>query len=226
MSTRPDCYGAIAVRRGLYAIADADACERVGAPLEETALALVEARPAAVQLRWKGAPAGAFLAVCRRVLARGRARGVLVIVNDRVDVACLAGADGVHLGQGDLPVDAARTLLPPGALIGLSTHDLTQVKQGLQSGADYLGFGPVFPTGSKLRPDPVVGLAGLEAACRLAAGTPVVAIGGVRRETVPDIRTAGAHAVAMIGELLGPDGSPPTVRERAAHLDRDFREER
>lgn len=214
----------VEMRAGLYAIADADACRRAGCALEETALALIEAGPVALQLRWKGAEAGAFLAVCRRVLAAGRARGVPVIVNDRVDLARLVGADGVHLGQDDLPLEAARALLPAGTLVGISTHDASQVEAALAAGADYLGFGPVFPTDSKEVLDPLVGLAGLRAAVRIAAGTPVVAIGGISRARLKDVREAGARAVAVISDLLQEGTGAQAIEIRASQLDRAFQE--
>jgi len=212
------------VRSGLYAIADADACQRAGTDLAATAFALLEARPAALQLRWKDAAAGELLALTRRILEAARGLDVPVIVDDRVDVARMAGADGVHLGQDDLPLSVARAQLPAGSLIGISTHDLAQVRAATEAGADYLGFGPIFPTGSKERPDPVVGLPGLEAATLLAGGTPVVAIGGITHQTLPGVRQSGARAAALIGELLREGTAPELVRAQAEALDRHFRE--
>ncbi|MDF1564215.1 MAG: thiamine phosphate synthase [Deltaproteobacteria bacterium] len=210
------------MRSGLYAIADADACRRAGRPLEATARALLAARPALLQLRWKGAPGGPFLALVEALLPEARAAGVPLIVNDRVDVAALAGADGVHLGQDDLPVAEARALLPAGALVGLSTHDPAQVRAGVAARPDYLGFGPIFPTGSKALPDPVVGLEGLREAVALAGALPVVAIGGIGREALPSLREAGARTVALISELLGE--ADEDLAARAAGLERHFLE--
>ncbi len=211
------------MRAGLYAIADADACERAGCTLEETALALIAAGPAMLQLRWKGAESGAFLALCQRILRAGRAASVPVIVNDRVDIARLAGADGVHLGQDDLPLEVARTQLPTGTLVGVSTHDAAQVKAAVASGADYLGFGPVFPTDSKEVLEPLVGVAGLRAATRLAGSLPVVAIGGISQERLGDCREAGARAAAVISDLLQEGSTPGAVQARAVKLDQVFR---
>src|SRR5438067_13263610 len=114
----------------------------------------------------KGATAAAMAALCDELRPLCRARAALFIVNDRLDVALAGGADGVHLGQDDLPLAAARRLAPPGFMIGVSTHDLAQARAAAAAGADYLGFGPVFATRSKGNPDPIVGLDGLAAACR------------------------------------------------------------
>ena len=103
------------------------------------------------------------------------------IVNDRLDVALAVGADGVHLGQDDLPLAAARALVPAGFVIGVSTHDEAQARAAVDGGADYLGFGPCFARTSKRNPDPVVGLERLAQVSRL--GAPVVAIGGITLET-------------------------------------------
>ena len=129
--------------------------------------------------------------------------GVCLIINDRCDLALAVNADGVHLGQDDLPPALVRRWLAPPALIGVSTHDLVQVERAKAEGvADYLGFGPVFPTRSKERPDPVVGLAGLEEAVRLAAPLPVVAIGGIDQRSLGAIRRTGASGAAVISAYL------------------------
>lgn len=125
----------------------------------------------------------------------------LLIVNDRADVAKLIDADGVHLGQDDLPPTAARQWLGPNAIIGVSTHSLDQARGAVAQGvADYLGFGPVYATSSKLNPDPVQGITTLRKVCA-AVPLPVVAIGGITTATVAEVLAAGASSVAMIGEL-------------------------
>jgi thiamine-phosphate pyrophosphorylase len=123
--------------------------------------------------------------------------GAKLIVNDRIDLAVAAGADGVHLGQTDLPIAEARRFASH-LLIGVSTHDVAQVERAVASGADYLGFGPVFDTKTKLNPDPVQGLAGLRAAVAAARGTPIVAIGGIEASAVADVYAAGASAICAI----------------------------
>jgi thiamine-phosphate pyrophosphorylase len=187
------------VVHGLYAILDLG---RIG-PRDPGAAAAALARGGAsvVQLRAKSIPAGRFLSVARAVRHATREAGARFIVNDRVDVALCAEADGVHLGQRDLPVAAARRIAPAGFLIGISTHNLGEVAAALTSGADYLGFGPVFATTSKDDPDPVQGTAGLAEAVR-ACGLPVVAIGGITLDRVPLVRRTGAAAVAVISDLL------------------------
>jgi thiamine-phosphate pyrophosphorylase len=123
--------------------------------------------------------------------------GAKLIVNDRVDLAVAAGADGVHLGQTDLPIAEARRFAPK-LLVGVSTHDVAQVERAVASGADYLGFGPIFETKTKEHPDPVQGIAGLRAAVAAARGTPIVAIGGIEATAVADVYAAGASAICAI----------------------------
>jgi thiamine-phosphate pyrophosphorylase len=120
------------------------------------------------------------------------------VVNDRLDVALAAGADGVHLGQDDLPLAAARLLAPPNFIIGVSTHDEAQARAALDGAADYVAFGPCFPTSSKRNPDPVVGLERLARVCAMAGAVPVVAIGGIGLDTAADVARAGAAAAAII----------------------------
>jgi len=139
------------------------------------------------------------------------AQGVF-IVNDRADVALAASADGVHLGQNDLPVELARRILNPGKWIGCSTHHLAQVIEADRSSADYVAFGPIFPTGSKERPDPVVGLGGLRQA-REATRKPLVAIGGITVENARATMEAGADAVAVISDLVGAEDVAARTRE-------------
>ncbi len=153
-----------------------------------------------LQVRLKGASAARLLAVATEVVALGHAAGALVLVNDRPDVARAAGADGVHLGQDDLPVAAARRVLGPGALVGVSTHDVGQARAAAAAGADYLGVGPVFATTSKTAALPPRGL-DLVRAVRAAVACPLVAIGGITAATAAAVRAAGADSVAMIGAL-------------------------
>ncbi|MBI5481333.1 MAG: thiamine phosphate synthase [Deltaproteobacteria bacterium] len=168
----------------------------------------------ALQLRHKHAPAGVLLECARAVAPLCRAAGVPFIVNDRLDVALLAGADAVHLGQEDLPLAAARRLAP-GLRVGVSTHNLEQARAAAAAGADYLGFGPVFATATKEHPDPVVGLEGLRAACA-AVGVPVVAIGGLTAGTAGAAIAAGAAAVAVIGAVVEAEDVEAAAREVTA----------
>ncbi len=123
------------------------------------------------------------------------------VVNDRADVALAAGAGGVHVGQDDLPVEWARKVIGAGKLVGFSTHNLDQVVIAGQTSADYIAFGPVFPTTSKEKPGPLVGLEGLRRA-RQATHKPLVAIGGITLDNVRGVVDAGADSVAVISGLL------------------------
>lgn len=127
--------------------------------------------------------------------------GVLFIVNDRCDLALAVDADGVHLGQGDLPLHLARKVMGADKLIGISTHNPQQVSAATAGGPDYLGFGPIFPPGSKADHDPVVGLQGLRAIRSLTA-LPIFAIGGITVDRTEEVMRAGADGVAVISAIL------------------------
>ncbi|MBH0178892.1 MAG: thiamine phosphate synthase [Nitrospira sp.] len=127
--------------------------------------------------------------------------GVTLIVNDRCDLALAVDADGVHLGQGDLPYGYARAIMGPTKLIGLSTHTMDQVKEAETLNPDYIGFGPIFKPGSKQDHDPVVGIEGLRTVRSLTA-LPIFAIGGITAENVGEVMQAGANGVAVISAIL------------------------
>lgn len=132
--------------------------------------------------------------------------GAALIVNDRLDVALACEADGCHLGQDDLPLADARAALAACGRrlwLGISTHNLEQVRAAVAGGADYLGFGPVFATRTKANPDPVVGVAGLAEAVRAAGSVPVVAIGGIGLEDAAAVYAAGAAAICAISAVNG-----------------------
>ncbi|HEV8322705.1 MAG TPA: thiamine phosphate synthase [Myxococcota bacterium] len=189
--------------RGAYAIVDPDHCG--GRDALEVAEALLAGGASALQLRAKRLGSRAALELGRALAAacaRAGAGGALFVMNDRVDLAVAAGAGAVHLGQDDLPLQAARALAP-GLLAGVSTHTLDQARDAAAAGADYLGFGPVFATPSKERPDPVVGLAGLAAAVRAVAPLPIVAIGGVEPAHAAALAATGAAAAAAIRAFGG-----------------------
>lgn len=158
-----------------------------------------------LQLRAKHLPSGEFLALCDAVIGLARPLGATVIVNDRVDLALVAGAAGVHVGQDDLPVAAARALLGPDAIVGFSTHTVDQVEAALRMPISYLAVGPVFGTRSKDTGYTAVGLDMVREAVRRAKGVPVVAIGGITLATAPEVLAAGATQVAVIGDLLAGD---------------------
>lgn len=127
--------------------------------------------------------------------------GVVFIVNDRCDLALAVDADGVHLGQGDLPYGHARMIMGPDKLIGLSTHNRDQVKEAEKLRPDYIGFGPIFKPGSKQDHDPVVGIEGLRAV-RALTTLPIFAIGGIILENVREVMQAGANGAAVISAIV------------------------
>ena len=187
--------------RGLYAIVDLDALG-IRDPVD-FAQAVLDGGAVALQLRAKSTPAGDAVALARRLQPLCAARGLPLFVDDRVDVAVAAGAQGVHVGQDDLDAAEVRRQARRSAVrwVGVSTHDLTQVRAAVAAGqADYLGFGPVFATRSKVRSDDTVGLAGVEAAAR-ACALPIVAIGGIGPRAAREVAALGAHAVAVIDAL-------------------------
>lgn len=194
--------------RGLYAIIDA---AQIGqrSPLAIFDM-LVSAGVGLIQYRDKEGSSLQLFDTSRGLAARARQCHTTFIVNDRADVALAAGADGVHLGQDDLPVELARRVVQAGAVVGCSTHSIVQVEEADRSSADYIAFGPVFPTQSKERPGPTVGLEGLRNA-RKATRKPLVAIGGITLENARAAIEAGADAVAVISDLL----KHPDVTTRA-----------
>jgi thiamine-phosphate pyrophosphorylase len=199
----------------LYAILDAD----VLAARALDPLTLLDTWIAAgvrlVQLRAKTLPGGAFLELARAMAIRLDAAGGLFIVNDRADIARMAGAGGVHVGQDDLSPVEVRAIAGRDAIVGLSTHSESQVKDALRLPIDYVAIGPVFATRTKgPAADPPVGLEGVRRAVARAgaAGRPVVAIGGIDLSTARDLLSAGAASVAVISDLLTDD---PAARARA-----------
>ena len=137
-----------------------------------------------------------------------------LIMNDRADICVAAGYDGIHLGQDDLPADAGRLVVGEARIVGVSTHNLEQVKEADASSADYIAIGPVFPTTGKKNPDVVVGLEGVRGA-RAATKKPLVAIGGITRSNAKSVIEAGADSVAVISDLLS---SPRRAAEEFLRL--------
>jgi thiamine-phosphate pyrophosphorylase len=171
-------------------------------PLPEAVEAACRAGAGVVQVREKGVPDGDLIEAVRAVAPAVRAAGALLLVNDRVEVALAAGADGAHVGPEDMPVAEARRLLGPDLLLGATTHDLAQARRAAADGADYVGIGPVFPTDTKGVP---VRAIGPEAAGRVAAaiGIPVFAIGGITPANAGRVRAAGCDRLAVCAAILG-----------------------
>ena len=165
-----------------------------------------------VQLRAKDVDDGRLLALAKEGLATAHAAGALFIVNDRPDVARIAGADGVHVGQDDLDPSDARAVVGPDAIVGVSTHDLRQLAGAADGPVDYVAFGPIFPTRSKAAADPVVGLDLLRRA-RASTDRTLVAIGGITRAHAADVAAAGADGLAVISDLLSAPDLESAARE-------------
>lgn len=190
----------------LYAIIDSSLA---GASAVAFAEALSGAGVQLIQIRHKTSSAAAVFAQTATLLDRVSSRGVRLIVNDRPDIAAIAGAGGVHVGQDDLEVEQARRICPPPMWVGVSTHNLQQVREADGTSADYIAVGPVFPTVTKSNPDPVVGVEFLRAARRITK-KPLVAIGGITAETAEQAYRAGADSLAVISDLIG--ASDPAAR--------------
>jgi thiamine-phosphate pyrophosphorylase len=203
----------------LYPILDVDAASRAGRTVRQLAEWCFGAGAGLVQLRMKHAVSGEWLATAREVVDMAGAFDAKVIINDRVDIAAITRATGVHLGQDDLPVEATRTLLGADAWIGLSTHTEEQLRAALVQPLDYVAIGPVFVTATK---DPGYGPLGLEGVARAAAlkGTlPLVAIGGVTIDRARSVIDAGADSVAVISDIVAADRPAERVRHYLRALD-------
>jgi thiamine-phosphate pyrophosphorylase len=168
-----------------------------------------------IQLRIKDAPRDEVVAVARRVRAVVPP-GVAFIVNDDPEIALAVGADGVHLGQDDMPYREARRLLGDAAVIGLSTHNPAQTAAACALGPDYVGVGPVFATPTKKVPDPVIGLDGMRRMLALAT-VPAVAIGGIDHSNVAAVVAAGAEHVCAVRCVNG-SGDPGSEIDRILHV--------
>lgn len=196
--------------RGLYLILDpAVAGDR---SLLELTKAALGAGVRTFQLRMKTPKTRRIYETSAALCPLVRQAGGRFIVNDRCDVALAVGADGVHLGQEDLPVADARAILGTGKLIGISTHNLNQAIEAEAGGADYIGFGPIFATTTKEHPDPVVGVAGLREV-RAKVRVPIVAIGGINAKNAADVRTAGADCCAVVSAVLAAQDPAKAIAE-------------
>jgi thiamine-phosphate pyrophosphorylase len=191
----------------LYAILDRSL---LTASSVEFAGSLAQAGVELVQLRDKTA-GGKLYAEVKELVEALAPRSVRLIVNDRADIAAMAGAAGVHVGQDDLPVEEARTICGRSRWVGVSTHNLKQLREADASSADYIAVGPIFRTTTKENPDPVVGIEFLREA-RQRTRKPLVAIGGITIESAADVFRAGADSVAVIRDLL----SAPDPAARAS----------
>jgi thiamine-phosphate pyrophosphorylase len=185
----------------LYAILDPE--QTKDRSPESVLHALLEAGVTVLQLRAKTMQPNEFFDLAQRVRSETKAHGCKLIVNDRVDIALGCDADGVHLGQDDLPLGAARKLMGS-KIVGISSHDLQQAQEAERNGADYVGFGPMFGTTTKATGYPARGVEMLRQ-IRAAVKLPIVAIGGINEQNVQQVWQAGADSAAIISDILGAD---------------------
>jgi thiamine-phosphate pyrophosphorylase len=194
----------------LYAILDATPAQS-SESLIALANKLATAGVQLIQLRAKQLPSRQFQEIATALIAAAPTT-VKLIINDRPDIASLTNAAGVHVGQEDLPVEAARKLCPTPRWVGISTHNLEQLKAADRTSADYIAVGPIYPTTTKQNPDPVVGLDLIRAARKLTS-KPLVAIGGITINSAPAVFQAGADSVAVISDLINAPGPSQRARE-------------
>ena len=194
----------------LYAILDPD--QIPGRAVDQVLNQLLASRIEWLQLRVKTLPPSDFFELARRVRAATRERSCKLIINDRVDIALAVDADGVHLGQEDLPLRAGKKLMG-GKIVGISTHDLDQAQQAEAGGADYIGFGPMFGTSTKDTGYAARGVKMLRQ-IRAAVSLPIVAIGGINEQNVQQVWKAGGNSAAIISDILRADH----IEEKVARL--------
>lgn len=192
--------GSLASRLSLIVITDPDCGE--GRSVVDIVRAALRGGAPAIQLRDKRADARALMALATLLLEETRPAGALLFINDRLDVALAAGADGAHLGDDDLPLPAARRIAPPGFFLGRSVDDPSQARAAAAQGADYVGVGPVRGTPSKQDAGVPIGVEGVARVCA-AVPLPVVAIGGVDVGNAGAIAGAGAAGMAVVRAVMG-----------------------
>jgi thiamine-phosphate pyrophosphorylase len=198
----------------LYPIVDAGVCAAAGHAPFDVARAFLSAGARWIQLRCKDLASGAFLDLTNQTLEQTRAAGAILIINDRADIAAIAQADGLHVGQTDLTTGDARVVIGPASILGLSTHTPDQWQGAVRQPISYLAIGPVFGSGTKETGYTAVGLDFVTRASAAAAanGLPVAAIGGITIDNAVSVLDAGAASVAVISDLLEGD---PQARCRA-----------
>jgi len=182
--------------------------------------AAIEGGVRAIQLREKDLPVREYLELAREVRSLTLRHGVSLFINDRVDVALIVGADGVHLGQAGIPPEAVRKIIPREMLIGVSTHSLSEAREAERGGADFITFGPLFSTPSKVKFGPPLGLGALKEVAR-EVNIPVFGIGGVKKKNIREVLTSGAEGIALISGVLAADDIKKESKEyvRMSHDD-------
>jgi thiamine-phosphate pyrophosphorylase len=210
-TSRADISGA-----RLYAILDLGYVEVADA--SRVTKALLEGGAGVLQLRGKGKSQEVIEAVARELIPLCRAAGVPFVLNDYPALAARLGADGVHIGQDDGSLEAARKQVGPNLLIGRSTHSLEQAEGALKEGFDYIGFGPLFPTPTKLG-RPGIGLENIKAMeSRVGSSIPAFCIGGIKRENLREVMSAGAKRVVIVSDLLTAEDVASATREVIGQL--------
>jgi len=200
----------------LYVILDAALLK---IPAKECAKSLVDAGVRLIQYRNKRASGRELFDTSRELAEYLNPLGVQFIVNDRADVAALVRAGGVHVGQDDLGVEQSREVMGQGKWVGISTHNSRQFRSALETSAEYIAVGPVFATGSKENPDPVVGM-GFVSETRAMTDRPIVAIGGITLERAAEVIDAGADSVAIISDILSGENVGERARQYVDLLER------
>ena len=185
---------------------------------EQQVETLVSSGARIIQLREKELAGREFYAEAAAAISKARPHGVRIIVNDRVDIAHALKADGVHLGQDDLPAAAARQILGHDAIIGVSTHNLEQLKLAANTPVDYIALGPIFPTTTKQSSNPPVGVDAIREACELVGDIPLVVIGGITGANGRQLLEAGSTALAIITDCWKPNNDGPETRRRLFQL--------
>ncbi len=168
-----------------------------------------------IQLREKHVSSREFCEAAAEAIKVAKMHGVRIIINDRVDIALALNADGVHLGQDDMPPGSARAILGENAIIGFSTHLLEQARAAMKLPVDYIAFGPIFPTKTKEEPDDIVGIENLHKVRDLVGDLPLVAIGGITEDNLLSVFDAGADSAAMIGAIVA---DPSKIESRMREL--------
>lgn len=190
----------------------------------EVVRAAIEAGAPSIQLRWKNGTSRQMVELATELREMTRRAGAMLLVNDRLDVALAANADGVHLGDDDIPLEAARRVAPAGFIIGRSVDTADEARAAESGGADYVGAGPVYATASKLNTGPVVGVEGIRRICQ-ATRLPVVGVGGVGSGGAGAVIRAGARGVAVIGAVMNEDDAGAATRALMAEVCRPQRGE-
>lgn len=188
-----------------------------GLSLSQQLSHLIKGGVTIVQLREKTLSPLEFYREATEAIRVARESGLKIIINDRVDIALALKADGVHVGQDDLPPKVARELLGPDAIIGFSTHNIQQAIIATRIPIDYIAIGPIFSTVTKESPEPTVGLDGLTRVRQAVTGIPLVAIGGITSKNSQDVLDAGADAVAVISDIWTFSGQVAPHMERLLH---------